>query len=635
MTSTEFLSLISDRNLLLTSSISQVYEAINRFDGLKFIVISEDNNIAKTATEELDDRACFISYEDFLQHQELFHPKLIYISHFLSNCRSEEEVANLLQICCQTNCESLVIRDNYYDSDDRFQELGFKTFSSNLDSNRIRLNIDDYYRFLSKIGANSLSVFGYSPILSTKDSFVLPLDAPNNFWHHKDIKLSEKIQAEKQIKDIDFLAYKFTYIVADLKKVLFNNYIQMEDAQLIRFYQLKNANTELAKNILVNPPIQLSQQLFDRESLKKHKIQNTVIVSKHEFTSSIEINIDSDRISSIDLIAHRKKFLDNFTVPNVYIAEIENGLVVPPHYNVMTSDGKAIQESFHLSGVKHLANFLTSKENIEVINNRVVREFNAANDLKYYLLSNRGFQNYYHWNIECLASAALLTAIPNPENICVLLPPLQPWQKRSLELAGLDKYQTQPIGTKIKEFSKLLYPSLLSGQYGFNPWTGIEPIFQKIKRNCLSDRTKLVNKSIYVARLDSSRRQLINEELLMEKLAKIGFSIVIPGKLSLDEQIVAFSSAKVVVAPHGAGLTNIVYCSPNTLVYELFPENYINTCFFKLAQIFNLNYCADIVQLDESEIQKGDGRHDVNWSVDIDRILAKVESICEKEVLSI
>ncbi|HBW56875.1 MAG TPA: hypothetical protein DEF27_03370, partial [Oscillatoriales bacterium UBA8482] len=45
--------------------------------------------------------------------------------------------------------------------------------------------------------------------------------------------------------------------------------------------------------------------------------------------------------------------------------------------------------------------------------------------------------------------------------------------------------------------------------------------------------------------------------------------------LSVAEQARLFAHAKVIIAPHGAGLTNLMFCSPETIVIELVSPHYI------------------------------------------------------------
>ena len=63
-----------------------------------------------------------------------------------------------------------------------------------------------------------------------------------------------------------------------------------------------------------------------------------------------------------------------------------------------------------------------------------------------------------------------------------------------------------------------------------------------------------------------------------------GFKVVCLEGCSFAEQVGLFASASVIVAMHGAGLTNLVFASPGTQVIELVAPTYINHCYKRVAQ---------------------------------------------------
>jgi capsular polysaccharide biosynthesis protein len=74
---------------------------------------------------------------------------------------------------------------------------------------------------------------------------------------------------------------------------------------------------------------------------------------------------------------------------------------------------------------------------------------------------------------------------------------------------------------------------------------------------------------LFVSRRDSARRNLLNEDAIFSVLEPLGFERVVPGKMSVAEQIAAFSGARVIVAAHGAALTNMVFAPPGATIVEL------------------------------------------------------------------
>lgn len=111
-------------------------------------------------------------------------------------------------------------------------------------------------------------------------------------------------------------------------------------------------------------------------------------------------------------------------------------------------------------------------------------------------------------------------------------------------------------------------------------------------RNAFMTTAPSLNKvNIYVSRRHSSR-SFANEAELEQALTSRGFQIVSLEKLKIMEQIEIFRNAAVLVASHGAGLANIVWCSPGTKIIEMFTSTVFNDCFSRLSsQVSCEHYC--------------------------------------------
>ncbi len=108
----------------------------------------------------------------------------------------------------------------------------------------------------------------------------------------------------------------------------------------------------------------------------------------------------------------------------------------------------------------------------------------------------------------------------------------------------------------------------------------------------------------------------------MEFLREQGVRIVVPGALSLGEQIDLFRAARAVIGPHGAGLSNVAFCEPGTILYEFIPEHYTNPCFARLAQATGLHYWADLFPS-----QGQGGIHEQTWTLSPDVIADRLTAL--------
>jgi len=107
--------------------------------------------------------------------------------------------------------------------------------------------------------------------------------------------------------------------------------------------------------------------------------------------------------------------------------------------------------------------------------------------------------------------------------------------------------------------------------------------------NALSQPINAVRK-IYVSRRDSQNRVLKNEAEVEALLKHLGFEIVVLSGMTLAQQISIFASATHIISPHGAGLTNIVFCLPGTKILEIHAAPYVNWCYLRLSALYNLEY---------------------------------------------
>ncbi|TGE14048.1 glycosyltransferase family 61 protein [Hymenobacter elongatus] len=79
---------------------------------------------------------------------------------------------------------------------------------------------------------------------------------------------------------------------------------------------------------------------------------------------------------------------------------------------------------------------------------------------------------------------------------------------------------------------------------------------------------------VYLSRSDAPARHVLNEAAVEEMLRPYGFQTHVPGQYTLAQQIALFAGARLVVAPTGAALANLVFVPPGTPVIELFPKHF-------------------------------------------------------------
>jgi capsular polysaccharide biosynthesis protein len=247
----------------------------------------------------------------------------------------------------------------------------------------------------------------------------------------------------------------------------------------------------------------------------------------------------------------------------------------------------------------------------------------------YVLGCNRGFANYYHWTTQALPAIDWSLRNMNGTNLRLALPSLAAWQEETLRLLGHGEFprvRLEPY--KSYYVPRLHYSDFLYGATAFGVSVAANDTYFRLRDAALHADPLPADEVIYVARSDSAQRSIQNEAELIAALASEGVRIVVPGQRSVQDQVNIFNRAAIVIGAHGAGLTNVVFCRPRAILYELMPGFYTNPCYRRLAQAGGLTYYADIFDAD------GDVEafvHNRPWRCDIAMVLQRLRQ-CRQDM---
>lgn len=103
-------------------------------------------------------------------------------------------------------------------------------------------------------------------------------------------------------------------------------------------------------------------------------------------------------------------------------------------------------------------------------------------------------------------------------------------------------------------------------------------------------RTRRFPDRIYITRRSAAYRRVVNDAAVIETLEALGFRAIDPAQLPLVDQAAAFAAAKVIVAVHGAGLTNLVFSQPGTKVIEIFQPSHRQNTYWLLSNMGGLEH---------------------------------------------
>ena len=227
-------------------------------------------------------------------------------------------------------------------------------------------------------------------------------------------------------------------------------------------------------------------------------------------------------------------------------------------------------------------------------------------------------RNYYHWLLDGLGRWSVC---PAASFACLL-----PWSGQPFQLAGpalvpglTARGLTLGPGQAI-EVRRLHWTTSLTG-FG----TQFHLALRRLGDAMQSSIPAADRPALYICRDDSANRPLRNEAEVMQLCADRDFHVVRLATMPVAEQVALFAGARRIVAPHGAGLGNLLFCRPGAKLLELQMDCYMNWCFRRLAATMEVRYGC-VVGRAEPPREPGKGWvHSRAWSLDLARLAAALD----------
>jgi hypothetical protein len=297
--------------------------------------------------------------------------------------------------------------------------------------------------------------------------------------------------------------------------------------------------------------------------------------------------------------------------PNIGICIIEPARIVQSQekkaeHQMAKRTPAVFTQYLRLLKYKGLGSYLTGKKQIGP--SSIIKSTVQPMEKNYVLLPYAKGYNYYHWWADTIADLWFLQQggidLSAVDGICMSYQQLS-WQKETLQMCGIKESKVVPHSeVGIINAAKLICPLRPRGSKLTPGWlsralrdiTGWEHLQKSESQS---------GRRIYISRKDAGRRRILNEQIIIDKLHENGFEIYQLNKLGIKEQQQLFSSADIIFSSHGAGLTNIVWCQPGTVVVEFIPYYLLKPCFMRIAEQCSLGYFPITISRGLSYDKKG------------------------------
>lgn len=268
-----------------------------------------------------------------------------------------------------------------------------------------------------------------------------------------------------------------------------------------------------------------------------------------------------------------------------------------------------------------LFNTYTNDLRRKIKHNQILSEKNVgkAKNIKgkAFLLASSGAHNgYYHWLMDSLTKFYVLEKhnISLDDFDCIIAS--GPKSKYKLETLKTFNIPEEKVYF-IEEGQHLQTDYLMFVDTVRYHNEGTDFLKKRFGVDKVVDRTK----RIFISREAAGFRNILNQEKLEHFVKKYGFETVILEQLSVTEQARIMAESAFIISPHGAGLANIAFCHPKTVLFELKPDEYANINYWYHSNCLDLDYYSYVSLSKQNKDQVRPNTKDILFEEDLFPIL--------------
>lgn len=301
-----------------------------------------------------------------------------------------------------------------------------------------------------------------------------------------------------------------------------------------------------------------------------------------------------------------------------YVKSVKGDCYIEPKSGYIVSDGALIYESMTPNFDYHMPVW---KFTIPSVSN-IKKAINISDNVVHFdkVISLRHFWdwNYYHFYFDVLGKLKAFDDQGVGKDIPVVLGKYVDQLSFPRQVIGMGQFKERTWlvpGDKYVHANEVFY---CRHRYS------LRDICEYIVKTLEVDRENVRNDKIYLTRgVASSGRNVSNESEILNVLSDFDFKVIDANKLTVENQVEVFRNAQYVVAPHGAGITNILFRSGNPLsLLELHPIH-AYTDFKKICDGYGY-YWDHLMGIQEP----GDPRH-ANYTIDPDALRKSLVKLIE------
>jgi hypothetical protein len=211
---------------------------------------------------------------------------------------------------------------------------------------------------------------------------------------------------------------------------------------------------------------------------------------------------------------------------------------------------------------------------------------------------------YAHWIYEALTRLEAIeyySQKTGKKPVLIIDKDIPSWKIRSLELMGygLENY-IQWNGYRAKVNELVICSKRREG--GRISIKACHWVRERILSNVdtYANPNLVLSPNIFISRKKANARRILNEEEVSNTLDKMDFVPYVLEDLDFADQVKLFAQAKFIIAPHGGGVTNIIF-SQNLTLIELFGQK-ISHFYYTVAKGLGFDYACMFCEVKNEDI---------------------------------
>ena len=276
-----------------------------------------------------------------------------------------------------------------------------------------------------------------------------------------------------------------------------------------------------------------------------------------------------------------------FSVPELYNSKMQNVTFFGNSGGILNSQGKIVIESL-MNIARMYSSYIFRVPGLFLTSNLKSSSYTSILHLPWAETS------IYHFFIDVMPRLYVLSFFKNESITIIINHDVSDFQWQILKTFKVSYRNFKFI--KIKRYQKFkisdyVFPSFSSLNNNGYLDDNILTFVTGLTRLAFGTELNInKNRRIYISRKYADKRKLANETEVQKILTNFGFEVVYAEHLNYKMQIELFESSNFIIGVHGAGLTNMIFCSKNTKIIEIHCHNNVNTHYCFMAKSCKLDY---------------------------------------------